>query len=169
MTARHRLVLLCDVAFRLVLLALWIVSLMLPAAWSYDAGGHWNHLNGPVPGLIVLAAGWAAMFEAQFGWCANLLFFPALLRSMRPRTERFGWTAWLFVWLVMCLIGALCWTEVPGEEDNVYRPYGLGRTLWLVAIAGATVRIGLLTWLGWRNRRRLLVSPSPLGEGLQAS
>lgn len=148
-----------DRLFRFAIVALWAASLLLPAAWSHDQTGQWNHYDGPIYGWEILVAGWAAVFEGQFGWFANPLLIPALLLPGRaPSERRRRVSIYVLVALALCLAGGLMFRTNNisfGPEWNT--PYGAGRILWLVAIGGAVARLGLLLFLG----RQTGASPLP--------
>ena len=142
-----------DRLLRLGLAGLWIASLLLPAAWSHDTTGQWNHYDGPIYGWEILAFGWLAVIEGQFGWFANPLLIPALLLPETGPSPR-RWSVWLGVTiaLALCFAGGLAFTHNNisfGPEWNT--PYGPGRWLWLTAVGGATAR---LAWLLFLSRPR---------------
>ena len=147
------------------IVALWIASLLFPAAWSHDDTGQWNHYDGPIYGWEILMFGWAAMFEGQFGWFANPLLIPALLLpGPAPSERRRGASIGVLFALALCLAGGLTFriNNISfGPEWNT--PYGAGRILWLVAIGGAVARLGLLLFLGSRT------GASPLPEAARSA
>jgi hypothetical protein len=133
------------------------VSLALPMAWSFDDTGQWNHYDGPIYGWEALISGWGAMLEGQFAWCANLLFWPALFLPGRHPARWLLWVSAIIGLLIAaCLIDALLWTSLSSLNNEIVRPFGAGRLVWLAAIGGATVRLGWFLLLAGRSAGPLL-------------
>jgi hypothetical protein len=136
-----------DRALRLMLAGCWLASLFLPAAWSTDDTGQWNHYNGPIYGVQILLTGWAALMMGQPGWLANLFFFPALLLpGRRPSRRRRKISITLLVAIILCLIGTLSWRSESYSlaSSEMVSPYGAGWWFWVFAITGAAIRLAAL-------------------------
>jgi hypothetical protein len=134
-----------------LLLALWLGSLALPAAWTTDGHPDWNDGTGPTAGLGILLWGWAGILDGTIGWFANPLFllFLCLRMDGGARRKRAAVFAVLFA---LTFVSALSWRVSYGADDLVTTPGGAGYVIWLIAISAATLWTAMAVFLGYRAR-----------------
>ncbi|MDO6415680.1 hypothetical protein Q4F19_14920 [Sphingomonas sp. BIUV-7] len=113
-------------------LALWLVSLVTPAAgWGKDPS--------PEPGWMILLIGWAGIGNGQFGWFANLVFFASVPIGFGSRTL-WRWVGLAFsVLLVATSSQALHWREVHTPDGHFPVVLGPGYHIWLAAMFGQAI------------------------------
>jgi hypothetical protein len=95
-------------------LALYLAACALPALrFTYDNG----ELQ-VMPGFAAALMGWTAMFVLNFGWLANVAYFPGLLMFLAG-----WWTAALaasITALLLALQSLMLWgVTIPADEANV--------------------------------------------------
>jgi hypothetical protein len=131
-------------------LALYLAACALPALrFTYDNG----ELQ-VMPGFAAALMGWTAMFVLNFGWLANVAYFPGLLMFLAG-----WWTAALaasITALLLALQSLMLWgVTIPADEANVRKMSltGLepGFYAWIAAIAALVV----MSFLANRSRRSL--------------
>ncbi|VWC38073.1 hypothetical protein BLA13014_06678 [Burkholderia aenigmatica] len=122
---------------RAVLVALYVVSLLLPvAAEPPNAIGavHWWR------GYMVLVIGPLAILDLQFAWLGNPLLVVALIKPNRVVSAL----------LAVVVAFALGWHTIPtGPDFKPIHAFGIGYYLWLAAMVGAAA----LPWIGGRGNR----------------
>jgi hypothetical protein len=140
---------------RAICIALWVISLMLPA-YSFD------HAESP-PGLAALLFGWLA---PSFAWWANIPFWIAVYAIRRQPV-----VAVLLSWVAaVCSLHSLfpSW-HLPKMVEHAGSVYGVGwgALLWLLAIWLLTVATAAL----WAERRatRGLLEPARKRSGAFAA
>ena len=116
-----------------VLMALWLLSLVVPAAgWGRGAGAIG-------PGWSLLSIGWIGFLNMQFGWFANLPFLmsmPSAIGRDRPSQPIFLLAA---VAIVLPALQTLGWTEVQTDSGRFPVVIGPGYYLWLTALLGQAI------------------------------
>ncbi|MBZ5789377.1 hypothetical protein K8353_04580 [Burkholderia contaminans] len=121
---------------RAVIVALYVVSLLLPvAAEPPNAVGTVNWWRG----YAVLAIGPLAILDLQFAWLGNPLLVVALIKPNRIVSAL----------LAVVVIFALGWHTIPtGPDFKPIHAFGLGYYLWIAAMAGGAA----LPWIGERRK-----------------
>ena len=129
-------------------LVLYIAACALPALrFTYDNGELQT-----MPGYAAALMGWTAMFLLNFGWLANVAYFPGLLIFLAgswTTALAFGVAALLLALQSLMLFG----DTIPADESNVRKMSltGLepGFYAWIAAIATLVV----VSFLANRSRR----------------
>ena len=133
----------------IVSLALYAAACALPALrFTYDNGELQT-----TPGFAAALMGWTAMFVLNFGWLANVAYFPGLLLFLAgywTAALACGITALLLALQSLMLFGDI----IPADEANVRKMSltGLepGFYAWIAAIATLVV----VSFLANRSQRR---------------
>jgi hypothetical protein len=114
-----------------VALAMWLVSLALPAGIITDTG------FGDLPGILVGAVGLLFGFMIfQFGAFANPLFLLLVVFLLA------GWRAWISLALLaeILALSSFTWSDFPSDNgSNPIAHFGSGFYLWQAAILLLTV------------------------------
>ncbi|WP_175965667.1 hypothetical protein [Burkholderia sp. BCC0322] len=135
---------------RAVIVALYVVSLLLPvAAEPPNAAGAINWLRG----YMVLAIGPLAILDLQFAWLGNPLLVVALIKPNRIVSAL----------LAVVVVFALGWHTIPtGPDFKPIHAFGIGYYLWIAAMVGGAA----LPWIGGRMKKEA-VAPADSSDAAQ--
>ncbi|WP_175954358.1 hypothetical protein [Burkholderia sp. BCC0405] len=122
---------------RAVIVALYVVSLLLPvAAEPPNAAGATNWWRG----YMVLAIGPLAILDLQFAWLGNPLLVVALIKPNRIVSAL----------LAVVVAFALGWHTIPtGPDFKPIHAFGIGYYLWIASMVGGAA----LPWIGGRTKK----------------
>ncbi|WP_423395183.1 hypothetical protein [Burkholderia sp. LMG 21824] len=122
---------------RAVIVALYVVSLLLPvAAEPPNAAGAIDWWRG----YMVLAIGPLAILDLQFAWLGNPLLVVALIKPNRIVSAL----------LAVVVAFALGWHTIPtGPDFKPIHAFGIGYYLWIAAMVGGAA----LPWIGGRMKK----------------
>ncbi|MBN3827454.1 hypothetical protein G3O00_28065 [Burkholderia sp. Ac-20384] len=122
---------------RAVIVALYVVSLLLPvAAEPPNAAGAVTWLRG----YMVLAIGPLAILDLQFAWLGNPLLLVALIKPNRIVSAL----------IAVAVVFALGWHTIPtGPDFKPIHAFGIGYYLWMAAMIGGAA----LPWIGGRGKQ----------------
>jgi len=112
--------------FTLLPIALWLISLVLPAAgWGKGEMG---------PGWQILLLGWMGLLNAQFGWVANIAFACSIPPIMSDRQPSSTGQFVLSLGLALPTLQALFWSKVHTDQGDYAVEVGVGYYVWLLAM-----------------------------------
>jgi hypothetical protein len=129
-------------------LVFYVTACALPAlGFTYDNG----ELRS-IPGWEVGLLGWAAMFVYNFGWLANLVYFPGLLMFLAGSWSvalALGLTALLLALQSLMLFNVVMVADEAGVRKMSLTSLEAGFYAWIAAIATLVV----IAFLANRARR----------------